>query len=442
MPSPRARLRAVGIIAMLATSATAYGSEADASEDPEVAGALRFRQEFGLRSDLAYVIEVGRDSRSATDWGIPLTAAENAEMDRRRELAANMDRLNEYAATIPGIASVYFDQQAGGQIVVALTGDPDKYRSELINRMPEGGSLRFRQVTRSLADLNRLQEAITVDRQLLAQSGTRVNAIIVDEVGNVVEVGVDVADDITVEALHDRYGADALRVFEGGAPSLTHTGCYSRSHCYGPPLRAGISVSPSGCSLAFVVNQSGVRRILTAGHNPCGSFTGSASHDGFTFGSIRTRSWFGGDTSETADAATIGNLTTTQDDNLLYRSATSTWSITSAQTGDNTGIPVCLSARMKDANRCGSLVRTNATICFPEGCLVQQREATYEMYIGDSGGAVFDGGAMAMGVQSSCIDRTGDGACSEGNTADNALDGHIRNVFAELGGSMSIYTGN
>lgn len=103
---------------------------------------------------------------------------------------------------------------------------------------------------------------------------------------------------------------------------------------------------------------------------------------------------------------------------------------------------VCVSARNTEAVRCGTRVATDVTICYPEGCLVQQREATYELWNGDSGGAVYNGGSTAIGIQSSCIDRTGDGLCTFGNTADNALYSHIQNVFVELGGSMSIYTGN
>lgn len=84
--------------------------------------------------------------------------------------------------------------------------------------------------------------------------------------------------------------------------------------------------------------------------------------------------------------------------------------------------------------------RVNVTICFTGvGCLRQQREATYAVYNGDSGGATYSG-STAYGVQSSCIDRTGDGACTFGNTADNALYSHISLVLEDL--YATIYTGN
>ena len=381
------------------------------STDAELQRAVRFRAEFGLRSDIGYVAAVGGDQSAQLGWGIPLTRAEQAEMNRRRRLAAGMDDLNAYAASIPTLGAVYFDQQAGGEIVVAVAGDPSPYEVGVAARVPEGATFRMRQVDHSRAALNVLQDRITSERPALAALGVQVNAIIVDEVGNLVEVGVDRLDARARALLESRYEARMLRLFEGGRSTLTDTGCTGRGHCYGPPLRAGLHVGNNGCSTAFIVNQSGVRRILTAGHSPCGNFIGKAwtAHNAsaYSFGTVQSRSWFGGDPSETADAATIGNLTAAQDDNRLYRSASTSAFINSAQIGDNANIPVCLSARMREGVRCGKLVRTDATICWDGlGCLVAQREATYEVYIGDSGGAVYDGGSMAMGVQSSCVDRT------------------------------------
>jgi hypothetical protein len=92
--------------------------------------------------------------------------------------------------------------------------------------------------------------------------------------------------------------------------------------------------------------------------------------------------------------------------------------------------------------RPGTMINKNVSIQFPEGWLVAQREATYTLYFGDSAGAAFSQSGTAYGVQSSCIDRTGNGLCETGDTADNALYSHIQQVFSELGASMSVYTGN
>lgn len=55
-------------------------------------------------------------------------------------------------------------------------------------------------------------------------------------------------------------------------------------------------------------------------------------------------------------------------------------------------------------------------------------------------------GSVAYGIQSACIDNDDFGDwCNEGDTTDNAIYGHISNVFSELteqGGWMTLYTGD
>lgn len=235
---------------------------------------------------------------SSWDYGIALTPDENAEIDRRLTIEAQVEPLSQYLMTEPAFGGGYTDQAGGHILDIAFATDPSKYEARIRELLPPGALYRLRQVKHSIAELNAVQDRITADRSVLAVMGIHVNAIIVDVVSNVVEVGVAQVDQAAVAVLEARYGTGILRMFGGGQATLTHTGCFSRTHCYGPPLRAGISVNPSGCSLGFVVNQSGQRRILTAGHNPCGSFGGQASHDGSTFGVVQSRSWFGGDPQE------------------------------------------------------------------------------------------------------------------------------------------------
>jgi len=429
------------VMALLVVGTVPQATRAVVSE-ADVAEGVRFRSEMGFVTDLDFINAVSRDIRSSWDYGVALTPTEKAEIDRRLEIGAQSGPLSRHLRSVPTYAGGYTDQAGGHVFVIGFTDDPARHEAAIQDLLPAGATYRVRRVPHTLAELMDLQERITVERNFLAAQGISVTAIIVDEIHNQVEVGVADLDDDDVSTLEGRYGDGILSVFKSGGGILT--ACNSRYDCYGPPLRAGINVDQTGCSLGFVVNQSGVRRILTAGHVPCGSTAGTLHHAGSAIGSVRTRSWFAGDTWETADAAAIGNLTATQDDNLVYRTSTTTNAVGVAQSFDSETYSnfVCLSGRYKEAVRCGTRVTTNATICFAEGCLREQREATFEIYIGDSGGAVYDGGSVAIGIQSSCIDRTGNGACEQGNTLDNALYGHIRNVFTELGGSMSLYTGN
>jgi hypothetical protein len=49
-----------------------------------VKDAIRFRTEFGLRGDLAYVAQVARDPAATSDFGVPLLPAEVADLLRRQ----------------------------------------------------------------------------------------------------------------------------------------------------------------------------------------------------------------------------------------------------------------------------------------------------------------------------------------------------------------------
>jgi hypothetical protein len=437
--SRMARVSAAAVLLVIAVVPVRAASE-DQAAAMALAEASRFRAEFGLRSDAAYVAETARSERVSEAWGIALTAQEEAELNRRTRIANSLDALTKYAATIPDLGGVFLDQHAGGEVVVTIAGDPDPHRPALSRRLPAGASLRVERVSHRLADLDAAHNAIIADAAALQAEGITVSSVTTDESANLLLVTVNPLTPENESLLRARYG-EFVVVQGGGEGTLTHTGCYSRTHCYGPPLRAGISVNPSGCSLGFVVQQSGVTRILTAGHGGCGDFGGLASHDGFTFGAIQTRSWFGGDTWETADAATIGNLTAAQDDNWLYTCAGCALAISGAQSMfEPENIPVCISARNTEAVRCGTMINKNASILYPEGWLRQQREATYAVYNLDSGGATY-AGSTAYGIQSSCIDRTGDGICTFGDTPDNALYSQIGHIFQDLA-PIAIYTGN
>ena len=444
----RSWLALAGAVAIIAVPSPGAGTE----DDHALLSAIRFRSEFGLRADPEYVRAVARDHSGSQEWGVPLTPNELADMNRRVEIANSMDALNTFAATIPGIAGVYFDQQAGGEIVVAIAGDPTPYESEVAARIPGGATFRMRPVVHSRAQLDTLQDAIFGDRAALSAAGVDINAIIVDEAANAVEVGVTTASPFAVSLLEQRYGAGVIRVFQGGI--ATQTACIERANC-APPVRAGTAHLPEWCSLGFVVNHTGSIRVLTAGHWPCGHEGIDRYHgywpNQYLLGQVWTRSWFGHEIYDTADAGAIGNLPPLLDDNLLYTYQGNSIAITSRSYGDNVNGPVCLSGRMTDGYRCGILLRTDATLGIDtngipgaELWLVEQREATYAVYFGDSGGAVY-GGTTAYGIQSSCVDRDGDGECTEGNTPDNALYGHIQNVFNELtehGGWMTLYLGD
>ena len=72
----------VGLVVTGLSSTTGHATELD---DPRVASAMRFRQVLGLANDPSRVRASLLDSTTYpnTDWGLPLTQSEAAEIERR-----------------------------------------------------------------------------------------------------------------------------------------------------------------------------------------------------------------------------------------------------------------------------------------------------------------------------------------------------------------------
>jgi hypothetical protein len=111
-----------------------------------------------------------------------------------------------------------------------------------------------------------------------------------------------------------------------------------------------------------------------------------------------------------ADAALIGPMGSSNISRWVYLTPTSVAPMFSQASGDANGDLVCLSGRMAAAVRCGTVVNNNLTINLSGYWLYHQRRANYAYQFGDSGGAIYYA-STAKGIQSGCLDVTGDGVC-------------------------------
>lgn len=437
------RRRSSLLIAILLLLTLLAPASSAAIEDVDIAAALRFRAAFGLNADRGYVAQLVADPRNLENrYGAPLTAEEVQNLDERRLTTGNLDDLVSYLESLRAeFGGLYVDQVAGGVIDISFVNSANR-DAAIQARLPAGSSFRTRVVSHTWAELRTMQARVDSDRAWQESSGLQVITTESDPVVNRVRVGLSDVNDHTRALMATRYGA-MIELVKVQTAQLT--ACSSRTNCPGPPLRAGISVTRSGntCSMAFMTVQQGAYRWLTAGH--CGNNGSSWTHAGIGIGTMRDDVYFDG---SWADAATVGNINDTYADNWLYRTPTQAWSINSAQsTNDSVGQIVCLSGYTQEANRCGTIKSRTQTITFDYGTanqvtLYNQRRANYAWYFGDSGGATFDGGAMAMGIQSGCIDMNGDGVCTQGASADQATYSHIQHAFGYLGDGIYLYTGN
>lgn len=381
---------------------------------------ISFRREFGLRSDAAFV-ESLRASVSLS-WGVPLTAAEEADLASRVRIQDALPPLKAALENMQGFGGIYIDQADGGTVVIEIAdGRPLQLDPAVQALVPDGASLRFLSVQYSQAQLREIREVVRL-RMVAGEAGLMSVKTSVRD--NVVIVGVENVSGPLAESLRSEFG-DAVQVESGSR--LRNTACISRLEC--TPWRAGLRVTRTGgaCTAAFMAKSGASWYWLTAGH--CGGFNSLWWHDDAQAGLMTLKYYF---QNSNGDAAAI-KLSAPQQNWLYVTGGEPARVITSreGQEADTVGNSVCMSA-YPTGFWCG--VITNTDWSGEDENLVLQdkiRVATYCNEYGDSGGPVFYGN-KAKGLNKGFFDGK-PAPCSSAYT-------HIWE--AERGLGVTVFTGN
>lgn len=209
-------------------------------DDARIANDIRFRHEFGLPADEAYVraLYAGAHGDTATTYGALLTRAEERSLAERTTATDRVIEIaNEYFAAQPRevLAAMYIDQ-ATGQVVVGVTRDLPVHDAALRAAVGDAGArLSVRQLAYSLTELYRLQDMVTAAIDSLEERGVVVTVVGVYEELN--RVGVGVAGDRTTatSVLRSEFGAAAPLTVDD-APFFELMGVADKD---APPLRGG-----------------------------------------------------------------------------------------------------------------------------------------------------------------------------------------------------------
>jgi hypothetical protein len=367
------------------------GASAAEPDDITVAEAVRFRSDFGLRSDKSWVVEtLANDTLDSETWGVPLTPAELATMADRARIGESLEPMLLYGEAHPKtFGGLYIDNQDDGTIVVLVTDDQGA--SEWRERAPEGATVRLRRVDRTLAKLDSIHQSIVEEWSALDRQGVEIASIVTVVPDNTVEVRVIDYARARASDLTDRFGP-GVRVVPG--KPITSSACPD-SNCANP-LRAGIKISgPHGnCTSGFHVRGYGGNiKMLTAGHCNYGSPIGTGwSHSGF--GSIGNFVESSYSQDSRADSGLI-DIPNGQGSKLFFISiAQGNRSVTAVQnkTQEATGQIVCRSG-FKSGYSCGTLQSVNVSTRDTDTNirLVHQRMASVSVQPGDSGAPIFYG---------------------------------------------------
>ena len=184
----------------------------DPSFEALVAEGIRLRTFLGLRADEEWVRAVSADPGARTTYGIPLTLAEEADLNAREASQEELGPLlEEYASEHPDdFAGMLVDNDKGGVLVMLFTGHLEEHAAAIAKLIKPGAPVEVRLAPIAQEDLEALMERINSDSDALQNAGVFVLVISTDEQSGklVVEVSTERGD--AQPLLAARYGPNVV----------------------------------------------------------------------------------------------------------------------------------------------------------------------------------------------------------------------------------------
>lgn len=163
---------------------------------PELAAAIRFRQEYGLRADEEWVRQVALDPTATLELGVPLLPSEKvAVAARARSLSAALHAVETYGGAFTSFAGAAVDEARGDLLVISFTDEPSRHAAD-VDRLV-GSTVRYeiRQVGQSLSELQTLSRSVGQELAWFDTIGAPFISSRVDKLANQVRVEVSSVDD-------------------------------------------------------------------------------------------------------------------------------------------------------------------------------------------------------------------------------------------------------
>ncbi len=397
-------------LAALIVALSAAPAQVSAAAAAVPASGQHVRESFGFSANGAGRKQPLHYSRT---WGVPLTAQEESELQRRSTLQPNLTALESRLRRVlgdDGFASLHLRVAPVAPVIVSITtaqGVATAKRVALAS-LPPRTPFQVRVVRFSVRQLDR---AMAVERASF-DSLRRRGAVLLSTVPNVEANRIDV----TLAASVSPSAADVVVATFGPIARVNYAkrppkALNDRFAAY-PHVRAGVNITNffGRCTAGFNArsNPSGSYYVLTAGH--CGS-TGESWYNGGgsngistpanSIGRVGTDKFLGNGTTD-CDCLGIGPISTGQATNGVYLTATTVRSIINVATAPVApGTPTCFSGVSTDAVFCGTQTAGYASFYYPDDNehLTFQGLTTEPSIVGDSGSPVYNG-QTAYGILS------------------------------------------
>lgn len=371
----------------------------------DLTDAARFRTSFNFPIDASTLTNAALDRVRFpnTEFGVPLTTAEAAEVHRRIKVQEGLGETPVFAATLAGSAGTFVDQEAGGVPVFLFTGDGSRHSAALASRLPAGIEYRIQSAEYTMAQLEDLQSRIEAARDALNAKGFGLVLTGIDVRANRVIVGLAEPTAAKTAALEGQFGRGFYTRQEGSS----HADACTYRDCWLPQKnKGGIHIYKTNgqfpCTSGFIVRRAGTSTyaVLTAGH--CLAVQGGANQrfrhgDAavYNVGDSKSNTWFNG---ADADAGIIDILSTTvpSPKNSFHAGGGTIRSLNAVKSHASqvVGLFVCRSGLGTGAQTCGHIFAVNVTRNSEvTGVGVRsiqfQVEVDFDSKGGDSGGPMY-----------------------------------------------------
>lgn len=212
---------AAGVQPSVAPVPDASAPVPEAAIPEDIAKAIAFRKEFGLRADEAWVRVVAMNPAAVMDFGVPLMPFERDDIMNRSNGDA-VGIVQGYAAEHADVSGgLYIDNAAGGIVTFLVTDDPEPHVAALDLLIGPDAAVAVRQVRWTEAELRDIQDRVSADEAFLASLPARMTTASVDVIDNIAELTISspVAD--AGQRIVEHFGAEGkLRVISDGTGIL------------------------------------------------------------------------------------------------------------------------------------------------------------------------------------------------------------------------------
>lgn len=419
---------AIGVVfmaGMLVSPGHAVAETGPPETDLAFEDAVRFRSEMFLRTDDAYVRASLEDIRAfpdRTEWGVPLTIDEAAEMSRRAKVQEQVGPAAVWAMReAADFAGAYIDQKRRGLPIFLFASSDSLSLSGLAGRIPTSVEYEVRVVDRTWSSLLKTQGEIEAERDTFAERGLPFISTAVDTSSNTVVVGLLDASGDAAANIRERFGAAVS--FRTDTLETTFDATYCWNDCL--PEKGGIGAydgdhTASKCTTGFIMKtlagpSGAFRGITTAGHcfvwapgqngygDPWRHVLNNAPDEGI--GHAREETWF---TNSDADFGIIDftGIPTDLNDFVAYNDGTTRSMTHRAENAEQMQNGNVCSFGFASGRKCGTIKfpnvdrpseRTlNGTVY--SKMLHNQWEVSFDSIGGDSGGPYFTTTNMGFGT--------------------------------------------